>query len=59
MCAERVWFHCHRLMISDWFVAQGHEVLHIDDERPPRAHKLTDVARVREGRLLYTGDRLF
>jgi len=59
MCAERVWFHCHRLMISDWFVAHGHEVLHIDDERPPRAHKLTDVARVREGRLLYTGDRLF
>jgi uncharacterized protein (DUF488 family) len=59
MCAERVWFHCHRLMISDWFVAHGHEVLHIDDESPPRAHKLTDVARVLEGRLLYTGDRLF
>jgi len=35
MCAERVYFHCHRMLVSDWLVAHGHEVLHIDDCRPP------------------------
>jgi uncharacterized protein (DUF488 family) len=59
MCAERVWFRCHRMMISDWFTAHGHEVLHIDNEKPPRPHRLTAEARFRDGRLLYTGDRLF
>ena len=32
MCAERVWFHCHRMLVSDWLVAHGHTVLHIDGE---------------------------
>ena len=35
MCAERVYFHCHRMIVSDWLVAHGHEVLHIDAEGPP------------------------
>jgi uncharacterized protein (DUF488 family) len=29
MCAERPYFRCHRMLISDWLVAHGHEVLHI------------------------------
>jgi len=59
MCAERVWFQCHRMLVSDWLVAHGHTVLHIDGEGPARAHKLTGEARVVGGQLLYTGDRLF
>jgi uncharacterized protein (DUF488 family) len=55
MCAERVYFRCHRLLIADWLVAHGHEVLHIDDRRPPRAHQLTPEARLAAGRLLYPG----
>jgi uncharacterized protein (DUF488 family) len=58
MCAERVYFHCHRMLVSDWLVAHGHEVLHIDDERPAKAHRLTAEARMIEGRLIYEGDRL-
>jgi uncharacterized protein (DUF488 family) len=27
MCAERVFFQCHRMLVSDWLVAHGHEVL--------------------------------
>src|SRR5262249_50567163 len=38
MCAERVWFHCHRMLVSDWLVAHGHTVLHIDDAKPPKPH---------------------
>ncbi|MBV8476704.1 MAG: DUF488 domain-containing protein, partial [Acidobacteria bacterium] len=53
MCAERVYFRCHRLLISDWLVAHGHQVLHIDDKRPAKSHSLTREARIITGRLLY------
>jgi uncharacterized protein (DUF488 family) len=58
MCAERVYFRCHRMLVSDWLVAHGHEVFHIDDEKPPKLHKLMAEARVIDGRLIYRGDRL-
>ena len=58
MCAERVYFRCHRMLISDWLVAHGHEVLHIDDARPAKPHSLMSEARMIDGKLLYRGDRL-
>ena len=58
MCAERVYFHCHRMLVSDWLVTHGHQVLHIDGTGPVRPHKLTAEARMIEGRLIYRGDRL-
>jgi len=58
MCAERVYFHCHRMLVSDWLVAHGHEVFHIDGAGPAKAHRLTAEARLVEGRVLYIGDRL-
>jgi len=59
MCAERVWFRCHRMMLSDYLVAHGHAVQHIDGTGPTRPHKLMDVARVVDGQLLYNGGELF
>jgi uncharacterized protein (DUF488 family) len=58
MCAERSHFHCHRRLVSDWLVAHGHEVLHIDGAGPLKPHEMTAEARVIDGRLLYRGDRL-
>lgn len=58
MCAERVYFRCHRMLVSDWLVAHGHQVLHIDATGPVRPHNLTAEARLVEGQLLYRGDRL-
>jgi uncharacterized protein (DUF488 family) len=58
MCAERVYFHCHRMLVSDWLTAHGHEVLHIDDTGPAKPHKILAEARVIEGELIYRGDRL-
>jgi uncharacterized protein (DUF488 family) len=56
MCAERVYFQCHRMLISDYLVAHGHKVLHIDDEkRPLREHKMMAEARLVEGKLVYDG----
>ena len=59
MCAERVYFRCHRMIVSDWLVAHGHEVLHIDAEGPVRRHELLSEARVIDGQLIYRGDNLF
>jgi uncharacterized protein (DUF488 family) len=58
MCAERMYFQCHRMLVSDWLVARGHEVLHIVDAGLVKAHKLTTEARMIEDRLIYRGDRL-
>ena len=58
MCAERVYFRCHRMMVSDWLVAHGHEVMHIDGIGPVKPHSLTGEARMVEGELIYRGDRL-
>ncbi len=59
MCAERVYFRCHRMIVSDWLVAHGHEVLHIDAEGPAVPHTLFAEARLIEGQVIYRGDNLF
>lgn len=58
MCAEKLYFQCHRMMVSDYLTAHGHTVLHILDENPPRPHKLMEEARLDNGQLIYRGDRL-
>ncbi len=58
MCAERVYFRCHRMLVSDWLVAHGHEVMHIDGTGPVKPHKLTAEARLVDGKVIYRGDRL-
>jgi uncharacterized protein (DUF488 family) len=60
MCAERVYFQCHRMLVSDYLVAHGHEVLHIDDDKhQPRPHKLMAEAHLVGGQLLYNAQELF
>jgi uncharacterized protein (DUF488 family) len=58
MCAERVYFKCHRMLVSDWLVAHDHEVLHIDGTGPVKPHNLIPEARMINGQLVYRGDRL-
>jgi uncharacterized protein (DUF488 family) len=58
MCAERVYFRCHRMLLSDWLTAHGHEVFHIDGTGPAKPHKLLSEARVIGGELIYRGDML-
>jgi len=59
MCAERVYFRCHRMLVSDWLVTHGHEVMHIDSASPAKPHRLTEEGRIMDGKLIYSGDRLF
>jgi uncharacterized protein (DUF488 family) len=58
MCAESLYFRCHRMLVSDWLVAHEHEVQHIDGTGPVKPHALTAEARMVERRLVYRGDRL-
>jgi len=58
MCVEALYFRCHRMLVSDYLVSQGHTVLHILDESSPKQHALTKDARIVEGRLVYRGDYL-
>ncbi len=59
MCAERVYFQCHRMLVSDYLTANGNRVMHIDGIKPAREHTLTKEARVKDGQLLYIGEQLF
>jgi uncharacterized protein (DUF488 family) len=58
MCAEALYFRCHRMLVSDFLTAHGHEVLHILDKHAPRPHKLMEEVRIVDDQLLYRGDRL-
>ena len=53
MCAEAVWWRCHRRLIADVLTARGVEVLHILDAGHVQQHALTDSARLVDGRLVY------
>lgn len=59
MCAERVYFHCHRMLVSDYLVVHGHEVLHIDGLGPARPHKLTPEAHLVGENVIYANSQLF
>jgi uncharacterized protein (DUF488 family) len=58
MCAEGVYFRCHRMLVSDWLVAHGHEVLHIDGSGAARPHHLMQEARLVNDQVIYRGDLL-
>ncbi len=53
MCAEKLYWRCHRLLISDYLVGQGHQVYHILDLESVVSHKLTTGARIVDGVLTY------
>jgi len=54
MCAEAVWWRCHRRIIADYLIAASVEVRHILDHGKVESANLTEGARfVGGGRLSY------
>ncbi len=53
MCAEAVWWRCHRSLIADYLKATGVRVLHILDANSTQEHPYTSAARLVAGRLSY------
>lgn len=55
MCAEAVWWRCHRSLISDYLKAKGVEVKHIMAPVKAEAHPFTSAASIVNGELSYRG----
>jgi len=53
MCAEAVWWKCHRSLIADYLKTQGIEVIHIINPNKTGPHPFTSAARILNGRLNY------
>ena len=53
MCAEAVWWSCHRSMVSDYLKAQDWEVLHIMGPGKITEHPYTSPANIENGKLIY------
>jgi uncharacterized protein (DUF488 family) len=56
MCAEAVWWRCHRGLIADYLKAAGHEVMHIGGNGAVSPHPYTSAAHIVDGRLSYEGE---
>lgn len=55
MCAEAVWWRCHRALLADALVARGVAVRHIMSARAAPAHELSRFARTDGDRVVYPG----
>ena len=55
MCAEAVWWRCHRGLLADHLKATGHTVIHILDAKKTEEHPYTPAARIIDGQLSYRG----
>ena len=54
MCAESVWWRCHRRIITDYLLARGEEVFHIVSSDVPEPARITPDARPGpEGTIVY------
>jgi uncharacterized protein (DUF488 family) len=56
MCAEAVWWRCHRALISDYLKARGTEIIHILDAKKSEPHPFTSAARFVDGTLSYASE---
>ncbi len=59
MCAEAVWWRCHRALVSDYLKAKGWAVWHIMAEGKAAPHPYTAAACVKNGHVFYTDEDLF
>jgi uncharacterized protein (DUF488 family) len=53
MCAEVLWWRCHRSLIADVLRSRGIEVIHILDATHSTVHPYTSPARIVNGQLSY------
>ncbi len=54
MCAEAMWWQCHRGLIADDFKSRGWEVIHLMAPGREEPHPYTSAARIVEGHLDYS-----
>jgi uncharacterized protein (DUF488 family) len=57
LCAEGLFWQCHRRLVSDFLTANGVTVQHIMPSGELRPHRLTSGAVIEGGRVTYPGDK--
>jgi uncharacterized protein (DUF488 family) len=57
MCAEGLYWQCHRRLVSDYLMANGVTVEHIMPNGEVRPHMPTRGVSIEEGEVTYTGER--
>ncbi|MNC97459.1 hypothetical protein D3C83_151190 [compost metagenome] len=57
MCAEQLWWQCHRRLIADALLALGHDVVHIESATRASPHKLMPPAHLVRGHLSYAAEQ--
>jgi uncharacterized protein (DUF488 family) len=58
MCAEAVWWHCHRSLLADALLVRAVAVLHIQSETGAEPHLLHEFARTHGESVTYPGTGL-
>jgi uncharacterized protein (DUF488 family) len=58
MCAEAVWWRCHRGLIADYLKVSGVEVTHILEVNHSEPHPFTSAAQIVNGKLSYAAQSL-
>ena len=53
MCAEALWWRCHRRLVSDALTVRGWEVVHVGSTGGVTTHELTPFAVIEAGTLTY------
>lgn len=53
MCAESLWWRCHRRMLADALLASGSDVAHIMEGGRLEQHRLSKAARIEAGTVIY------
>lgn len=53
MCAEAVWWRCHRRIIADYLIARGRSVFHLMGNDRLEPARLTAGAEIRDGEVTY------
>jgi uncharacterized protein (DUF488 family) len=56
MCAETVWWRCHRRFIAELLTARGDEVLHLLGPHDVQRHRQLDESEARDGKLYVCGE---
>jgi uncharacterized protein (DUF488 family) len=56
MCAETLWWRCHRRLIAELLAARGHDVWHLLRPGKREPHRLSDEAEARAGHLYLCGE---
>ena len=56
LCAETVWWRCHRRLIAELLLARGHEVVHLLGPHNMQRHRLMADSEARDGKLFVCGE---